>query len=115
MSKSQKLYLVAVVWGDLYVRNFLEICLPSQLGEQNLVALSKKFEIEYKIFTTNEFSTQIESDPAVKRLSQICKVRIEATDGVIDGDIYDAVNRFHRLAVEEASKGSITSYSSRPT
>jgi|SoiMethySBSTD1v2_1073268.scaffolds.fasta_scaffold242288_3 hypothetical protein len=77
MKQIPPLHFAVPVWGERYVKTFLEICLPAQLSPANIPALHKKKYNLYKIYTTNKDYERIEASPAFRALQRIISVSTE--------------------------------------
>lgn len=56
-----KIHIINVVWGEEYVKTFLDISLFFQLTPNNLKAF-KKLEFSYKIYTTKKDKEVIKTE-----------------------------------------------------
>lgn len=65
---------VTVVWGS-YIKTFLEYCIPTLLGEGNILFLSKP--ITYLIYTTPAGRNKLLSHPNFFQLKQLIKIEIQ--------------------------------------
>ena len=79
--------LVLPVWGYRYVRQFLEVSLPTLLAPGNIPALAQALDCEFIILTSVDDQTQIAEHPAFVRLSKVCRTSIQLIDHLItDGN-----------------------------
>lgn len=62
------------VWGDSYIKAFIDVSLPSQLSEGNLGQLKGRSDCRYHIFTTEEGREKIESSEPFQDLKKILPV-----------------------------------------
>ena len=79
--------LVLPVWGYRYVRQFLEVSLPTLLAPGNIPALAEALDCEFIILTSVDDQSQIVEHPAFVRLSKVCRTSIRLIDHLItDGN-----------------------------
>ena len=71
-------YVIIPVWGERYVRRWLDLSLPSLLADGNLPALARQFPVRTLLFTTQEDLGVIMADPRVKMLRDIGPLRVRA-------------------------------------
>lgn len=75
------------VWGERYVRQFLDYGLPTLLAPENLPALAKALPTELLLLTSASDEIVIRKHAACKRLAAICKTTIKLIDYLItDGN-----------------------------
>ncbi|MBV9427618.1 MAG: hypothetical protein JO084_07845 [Bradyrhizobiaceae bacterium] len=79
--KSVKLLLP--VWGHRYVRQFLEIGLPTLLAPRNVPALAQSLPSEFAILTSAADESYIRQHPAFLRLADICPASLRPIDHLI--------------------------------
>lgn len=93
----QEKYIFSLpVWGNLYIENFLNISLPSQLAKNNIpYLLSKKCNIEYYIYTKEKEKKYFENNNAILSLKKMAKVKFIYLDDTIEGDKYHAMTYAH--------------------
>ena len=71
------------VWGHRYVRQFLEIGLPTLLAPGNVPALAQSLPSEFCILTSAADESYIRKHPAFVRLAQVCRASIRPIDHLI--------------------------------
>jgi hypothetical protein len=79
--KSVKLLLP--VWGHRYVRQFLEIGLPTLLAPGNVPALAQSLPSEFEILTSAADESFIRQHPVFLRLAEVCRANIRPIDHLI--------------------------------
>jgi hypothetical protein len=79
--KSVKLLLP--VWGHRYVRQFLEVGLPTLLAPGNVPALAASLPSEFAILTSVADESFIRQHRAFLRLSAVCRTSIRSIDHLI--------------------------------
>jgi len=75
--------LLLPVWGHRYVRQFLEIGLPTLLAPGNVPALAQSLPSEFRILTSAADESYIRQHPAFLRLAQVCRASIRPIDHLI--------------------------------
>jgi len=65
------------VWGETYIRTFLDCSLPSQFADGNLPALAAR-DVTYLIYTRPDDVETIARDPAIRTLEGYATVEIRA-------------------------------------
>ena len=76
------------VWGDNFVRQFLEIGLPTLLAPGNLPALARALPTRFCILTWTDDEDFIRHHPAFRRLSDICPTEVRPIDHLITASNY---------------------------
>lgn len=71
------------IWGLRYVRQFLEFCLPTLLAPGNLPALAAELPCTFTVMTHVDDEAALRSNPAFRRLEQVCDVEIKLIDDLI--------------------------------
>jgi hypothetical protein len=84
----QAIKLLLPVWGYRYVRQFLELGLPTLLAPGNIPALAQSLPCEFVILTSTEDEAYIHDHPAFARLSAICRAEIRLIDHLVTGSNY---------------------------
>ena len=104
MPDAQKIdiYFSVALWGEEFVRTFLDHCLPTQLAPQNLPAAAEKLSAVYRIFTTPEDIELFEDHWAVRRLHEVLPTEIIPVDIPAKLSIHEMVSDYHHVIVREA-------------
>jgi hypothetical protein len=71
------------IWGDRYVRQFLDVGLPTWVAEGNLPALARTLPTNFVLLTTKEDEGVIQRHPMFERLKTLCPVVIHRIDHLI--------------------------------
>jgi hypothetical protein len=96
-------HLTTAVWGAGYLDNFLNVAIPTQLSDGNLVCLARGAEVTYKIFTTPADAEIIRGSKIFAHLARAVPVQFRLmSPDQIGGTKYDHLTHAHRWAVEEA-------------
>jgi hypothetical protein len=65
-----------IVWGETYVRNWLNYVLPSWLSSGNLPALFNQVDGEFRIYTRKEDIPFLDESPLGHKLKDIAPIKI---------------------------------------
>ena len=74
------------VWGQRYIKQFLNTCLPTMLAPGNLPAVAAELPSEFVFLTSSEDANILQEHPACRYLRSICDVSILVIDDLITGD-----------------------------
>jgi 2-polyprenyl-3-methyl-5-hydroxy-6-metoxy-1,4-benzoquinol methylase len=77
--------VILPVWGDKYVRQFLETSLPTLLAPGNLPMLASALDCEFIILTSEDDKDQISEHASFSRLSGVCRTELRLIDHLITG------------------------------
>lgn len=80
--------LLLPVWGTKYIRQFLEVGLPTLLARGNLPALAEALPCKLVILTNAEGADLLRPYPGIRHLQSICEVEFRFIDELITGDNY---------------------------
>jgi len=87
-SPPRAIQCVLPVWGYRFVRQFLEVGLPTLLAPGNVPALAAALPTRFIILTRLEDEDFIRNHPAFQRLCQVCDTEIRLIDHLITGSNY---------------------------
>jgi hypothetical protein len=76
------------VWGHRFVRQFLEIGLPTLLAPGNVPALAASLPTRFVILTRLEDEDFIRRHLAFRRLSEVCETEVRLVDHLVTGSNY---------------------------
>jgi len=93
-------HIVTSVWGEKFVKSFLEMTLPNLLSSNNLPAMSKIGQVRYRIFTNSAGREQIECHPLYDQIEKFGIIEILVPFGSREIGVQWHVNWFHRAAAE---------------
>jgi hypothetical protein len=79
---------VLPVWGYRFVRQFLEVGLPTLLAPGNVPALAAALPTRFIILSRLEDEDFIRHHPAFQRLREVCETEIRLIDHLITGSNY---------------------------
>lgn len=71
------------VWGDEFVRQFLDQSLPTLLAPGNIPALAETLPTRFVFLTRARDEAPIRAHPACRRLAQVCEVAFSPIDDLI--------------------------------
>lgn len=77
---SDNCHFLTPVWGESYVRLYLDVVIPAQLSPKNLPAFGAAPGTQYVIYTTDEDRQTIESSPIFKKLNSVVAVKFDSVD-----------------------------------
>lgn len=77
--------LVLPVWGYKFVRQFLDLTLPTLLSPGNVPAVASKLPAEFVILTSEDDEPFMRRHPNLRALSRDCTVSIRSIDHLITG------------------------------
>jgi Methyltransferase domain len=80
--------LLLPVWGDHFVKQFLEYSLPTLLAKGNLPSIAKELPCEFEILTSRENEAKLRAHKAFARLTELCPVTIRPIDHLITNRNY---------------------------
>lgn len=80
--------LLLPVWGTGYIKQFLEVSLPTLLAPGNIPALAKSLPCKLVILTSSDGAALLKSYPGIQYLQDICDVEFSIVDDLITGDNY---------------------------
>lgn len=78
-------HVFILVWGDSFVRKFVEFSLPFHLMPGNIPALSGDHDVVYHIFTDRDSLPAFE--PEVRKIEITAELRIHLLDEMIEGEL----------------------------
>lgn len=81
--KLPPLRAISVAWGDKYIDDLLELCLPALLAPGNLPALTGDFSVEVALVTESRFFDKVRRHPSFVALSALCPVELKRLDDLL--------------------------------
>ena len=82
----QAVRLLLPVWGQRYLRRFLEFSLPTMIAPGNIPALAAALPCTFVFLTSAQDAEMIAEHPGYRHLSAICRTEIVSIDDLITGD-----------------------------
>jgi hypothetical protein len=93
------------VWGERFVGQFLEFCLPTLLAPGNIPALARMLPCEMVLMTSAADEAMLRRHPLWQRLAGICGVTIRRIDDLItDGNHSTTITLAYARMVREAGE-----------
>src|SRR5262245_37807379 len=71
------------VWGEAFVRRFLDCCLPTLLAPGNLPALARALPTHFVLLTETTDVALVAGHPAWRQLARCCATEIATIDDLI--------------------------------
>ena len=96
------------IWGFKYVRQFLNVGLPTWLAPGNLPALAAALPTEFIILTSREDEVYLTAHPAFRRLCNVCDVSVQYIDHLITGTNYSTTITLSYLEAVRATGEEMT-------
>ena len=96
--------IVVPVWGIDYIETFIKLSLPSQLSENNLPLISKKYKVEYVIYTLKSNEFYFHNSESIENLKQFANVRIETINKFKTRHTYGIYGQIHYKELKSSSK-----------
>jgi hypothetical protein len=75
--------LITAVWGQTYIDELLEFCLPALLAPGNLPALVKEFSCELVLVTEECLFDYVRRNRAFAAISELCPTRLVMIDDLV--------------------------------
>jgi hypothetical protein len=97
---------VIAVWGDKFIRQMCEVCLPCVLANGNLPAIPAEERFRFVFITKHSDVARLENEPMVQRLRDLIPVEILEFDPTAYASTHLALSGAHRLALLMAAKES---------
>ena len=91
-----------VVWGEDYVRDFLDYSLPTLLADGNLTNNPAIDGSRFQVLTTKRDFEQLVASPLFQRLQQTLPVDFVQLDAVRAGNKYRTASRYQMEAIRRS-------------
>ena len=75
--------LITAVWGQSYLDELLDLCLPAMLAPGNLPALAKEFDCELVVVTEECFFDYVRRNRAFASVAKLCPTRLVMLDDLV--------------------------------
>jgi hypothetical protein len=99
---ARPLHLILAVWGEPYIRIFLDITVPSLLAPGNVPALGRQVAHRLRIFTPEADWPRIAAAPVMQALARHLAVEHVAIPAPGRDDKYRIITRSHQRSLAEA-------------
>jgi len=86
LAQPKAIQLLLPVWGERYIDQFLEFCLPTLLAPGNIPALAKALPCKFVFLTSSEGEKNLRAHPGIRYLDSYCTVETQVIDDLITGD-----------------------------
>lgn len=100
------LVFIVPIWGDQYLDTFLERCLPSLLAEGNVPSLGAGSGSVFRFATSYKDWRRLERESIVEELRRYVTVEFVLVDGLLGGELYQAMSACYSMGMENAPEGS---------
>src|SRR5215218_5096892 len=77
------LRVISMAWGEEFVDEFLELCLPALLAPGNLPLIAEHFSTELVLVTESRLFDYIEQHKTIRHAALICGIRLIQLDDLI--------------------------------
>lgn len=96
----EKIIFVTPVWGKMYIKIFLDLCLPSLFTPGNLKSL--KINAEFLVYTSKKEKREIYSHKNFKLLRELVDVKLLEIPDKCFTNSYDTITWVHQKACDYA-------------
>lgn len=101
-----KLIHHVIVWGEDYIREFLEVCLPTLLAPGNLPALKQLPGAQFVLWTREKDAEIARSSPMWAEAERIIDCKIVHIDGELSAEIgskYSQLSKIQAVAIQRST------------
>jgi hypothetical protein len=115
-NKLKKFKIVVPVWGENYLRTFLNYSLPSQMNQKNLIHLTKTHNIDYVVYTRATDMKMLENNHLVKSMLSLRILRTKLIDefeqefNQNSNYRYDLKSKIYALELQQSAMDSTPTY-----
>src|SRR5579863_9679478 len=95
------------VWGERYIRQFFDFCLPSLLADGNLPALRRRAPCAFTFFTRARDGQAIRRHPLLSALESLCAVEIEPIDDLMSASPSTIITIAYARGVRSAASKAL--------
>ena len=96
--------VVVPVWGTKYIETFTKLSLASQLSKNNLPLISKKYKVEYVIYTLKSDKRYLENSEIIKILKNFATIRFENINKFKIKNTYRIYGQIHHRELKKSSR-----------
>jgi hypothetical protein len=79
----QGMQVLLPVWGDAYLRQCLDVCIPSLLAPGNVPALAAALPTSFVLVTRERDLPRVRAHPAWRALAAVCDARLDSIDPLL--------------------------------
>jgi hypothetical protein len=98
----QDIEILLPVWGERYIRDFLEFCLPSLLAPGNLPGLSRLGRCTFVLMAPAREAEIIRQSPLWALLKACCAIRVQTIDDLVSQSSATVLTLAYALAIRQA-------------
>ena len=103
----EQIRILLPVWGERYIEQFFDFCLPSLLADGNLPALRSRAPCALTFFTRAEDGQTIRRHPLLPALESLCVVEIETIDDLISDSPSTIITIAYTTGIRAAGAGAL--------
>jgi hypothetical protein len=109
--KAGKAHILLGVWGESFIKNFLEFSLPGLLAPGNIPALAANYQLTFVLLTLPSDIHRFESSPLFKQLQQYCTVEfISIKDLILHGKYATTLTLAFDRAIRKTGDEMLNTY-----
>lgn len=98
-----KLNFVIAVWGDKFISQMCDVCLPCFLASRNLPAIAEAERGKFVLVTRIADLPRLKSDPIIQKVQQLIEVEFLTFDPAQYSSPHLALSGAHRMALKRAA------------
>jgi hypothetical protein len=102
--KLLRFQFVIAVWGDKFIDQMCEVCLPCVLAPHNLPAIPESERFKFVFVTRAADALRLKAEPMVQRLQDLIQVEFLAFDPTEYASAHLALSAAHRMALAMAAR-----------
>src|SRR5579872_937686 len=101
--KDDSICVLLAVWGERYIKDFMDLGLPSLLAPGNLPALSSQYPVKFVFLTRSAEISLFNQYPVMEKLKTYCDIEFISLDDLITIENYSTTLT---LALDRAIKNT---------
>ena len=106
-----KVRILLAVWGDTYIKQFLEISLPSFLAPDNIPAIAAEFPCEFVFLTSENDKPYFAENPVFRALSRVCDVSFCPIDHlIVQGNYSTTITLAYASVIQSMGEAMLNTY-----
>ena len=106
-----KVCFLLVVWGKKYIKNFLNLSLPSLLAEGNIPAFCQRYETHFIFLTRSEHVNDFNQSPSFQKLKNATRIEFIAINDLITvGNYSTTITLAYERAIKHVGKEALNTY-----
>lgn len=99
-----KVKIVVPVWGDNYIKTFLNLSLPSQMCDDGIPTLAQENVVSFVIYTTSDGLHNFSTSPIIQKLESLVQVSYVLISSKLMADSYRAFSKAYAHEINKSSK-----------